>query len=141
MPGRSWLSFAKIHHGPLFRRVSGTAEAIGLDRLNEREIARLVKRAALAAGLRPDLAEGKRALALAGHSLRAGLSSSAEIEERYVQKQLSQASAEMTHEYPRRRDRFRLDLKEAAALKFHRPRHDLHGSGWPRTPESGLRSQ
>lgn len=93
---RTWLRFAKIHHGPLFRRVSGKAQTVGLDRLNDREVARLVKRAALAAGLRPDLSEGKRAFAFAGHSLRAGLASSAEVEERYVQKQLGHASAEMT---------------------------------------------
>jgi integrase len=113
---RSWLRFAKIHHGPLFRRVSGKAETIGLDRLNDREVARLVKRAALAAGLRPDLSKGKRAFAFAGHSLRAGLASSAEVEERYVQKQLGHASAEMTRRYQRRRDRFSVNLTKAAGL-------------------------
>lgn len=113
---RSWLRFAKIHQGPLFRRVSGKAEKVGLDRLNDREVARLVKRAALAAGLRPDLSEGKRAFAYAGHSLRAGLASSAEVEERYVQKQLGHASAEMTRRYQRRRDRFRVNLTKAAGL-------------------------
>jgi integrase len=113
---RSWLRFAKIHHGPLFRRVSGKAQVIGLDRLNDREVARLVKRAAMAAGLRPDLAEGKRAFAFAGHSLRAGLASSVEVEERYVQKQLGHASAEMTRRYQRRRDRFRVNLTKAVGL-------------------------
>lgn len=113
---RSWLRFAKIHHGPLFRRISGKADTVGLDRLNDREVARLVKRAALAAGLRPDLSEGKRAFAFAGHSLRAGLASSAEVEERYVQKQLGHASAEMTRRYQRRRDRFRVNLTKAAGL-------------------------
>ena len=113
---RSWLRFAKIHHGPLFRRVSGKAAKIGLERLNDREVARLVKRAALAAGLRPDLAEAKRAVAFSGHSLRAGLASSAEVEERYVQKQLGHASAEMTRRYQRRRDRFRVNLTRAAGL-------------------------
>ena len=113
---RTWLRFAKIHHGPLFRRVSGKAQTIGLDRLNDREVARLVKRAALAAGLRPDLSEGKRAFAFAGHSLRAGLASSVEVEERYVQKQLGHASAEMTRRYQRRRDRFRVNLTKAAGL-------------------------
>jgi len=113
---RSWLKFAKIHHGPLFRRVSGKPETVGLDRLNDREVARLVKRAALAAGLRPDLTEGKRAEAFAGHSLRAGLASSAEVEERYVQKQLGHVSAEMTRRYQRRRDRFRVNLTKAAGL-------------------------
>jgi integrase len=113
---RSWLRFANIHHGPLFRRVTGKPDIVGLDRLNDREVARLVKRAALAAGLRPDLSEGKRAVAFARHSLRAGLASSAEVEERYIQKQLGHASAEMTRRYQRRRDRFRVNLTKAAGL-------------------------
>ena len=113
---RSWLRFAKIYHGPMFRRISGKTETVGLERLNDREVARLVKRAALSAGLRPDLSPGKRALSYAGHSLRAGLASSAEVEERYVQKQLGHASAEMTRRYQRRRDRFRVNLTKAAGL-------------------------
>ena len=52
----------------------------------------------------------------AGHSLRAGLASSAEIDERYVQKHLGHASAEMTRRYQRRRDRFRVNLTKAAGL-------------------------
>jgi integrase len=113
---RTWLRFAMIHHRPLFRRVSGKAQTAGQDRLNDREVARLVKRAALAAGLRPDLSAGRRAVAFAGHSLRAGLATSAEVEERYVQKQLGHASAEMTRRYQRRRDRFRVNLTKAAGL-------------------------
>jgi integrase len=48
--------------------------------------------------------------------LRAGLASSAEADERYVQKQLGHASAEMTRRYQRRRDRFRVNLTKAAGL-------------------------
>lgn len=51
-----------------------------------------------------------------GHSLRAGLASSAEVDERFVQKQLGHASAEMTRLYQRRRDRFRVNLTKAAGL-------------------------
>jgi hypothetical protein len=48
-----------------------------------------------------------------------GLASSAEVDERYVQKQLGHASAEMTRKYQRRRDRFRINLTKAAgAVKF-----------------------
>jgi hypothetical protein len=47
---------------------------------------------------------------------RAGLASSAEVDERYVQKQLGHASAEMTRRYQRRRDRFRVRLTKAAGL-------------------------
>ncbi len=112
----TWLSLARIGHGPLFRRVTGHGKKVGSERLNDQEVARLVKRAALAAGVRGDLPEGERAALFAGHSLRAGLASSAEIEERYVQKQLGHASAEMTRKYQRRRDRFRVNLTKASGL-------------------------
>ncbi|MDQ7774948.1 MAG: tyrosine-type recombinase/integrase [Paracoccus aminovorans] len=111
-----WLKFARIGDGPLFRRVTGQGKAVGPMRLNDREVARLVKRAALAAGLRGDLSEAERPALFAGHSLRAGLASSAEVDERHVQKQLGHASAEMTRRYQRRRDRFRVNLTKAAGL-------------------------
>ena len=60
--------------------------------------------------------EGDRERKFSGHSLRAGLASSAEIDERYVQKHPGHASAEMTRRYHRRRDRFRVDLTKAAGL-------------------------
>jgi integrase len=112
----TWLKFARIGHGPLFRRVMGQGRQVGADRLDDRHVARLVKRTALAAGVRSDLAEGERAEKFAGHSLRAGLASSAEVDERFVQKQLGHASPEMTRRYQRRRDRFRVNLTKAAGL-------------------------
>jgi integrase len=112
----TWLKFARIAHGPLFRRVTGEGRQVAADRLDDRHVARLVKRTALAAGIRGDLAEGLRAGKFAGHSLRAGLASSAEVEERFVQKQLGHASPEMTRRYQRRRDRFRVNLTKAAGL-------------------------
>jgi integrase len=112
----TWIRFAKLAKGPLFRRVTGRGKNVGPDRLNDREVARLVKRAAIAAGVRGDLGEGERALKFSGHSLRAGLASSAEVDERYVQKQLGHASAEMTRRYQRRRDRFRVNLTKASGL-------------------------
>ncbi len=112
----TWLKFARIAHGPLFRRVTGQGKAVGAERLNDQEIARLVKRSALAAGVRGDFSEGERAAKFSGHSLRAGLASSAEVDERYVQKQLGHASAEMTRKYQRRRDRFRVNLTKASGL-------------------------
>jgi integrase len=39
-----------------------------------------------------------------GHLLRAGLASFAEVDERYVQKQLGHVSAEMTRRYQRRHE-------------------------------------
>ena len=112
----TWLKFARIAHGPLFRRVTGQGRKVGAHRLNDQEVARLVKKTALAAGVRGELSEGERAQKFAGHSLRAGLASSAEVDERYVQKQLGHASAEMTRQYQRRRDRFRVNLTKASGL-------------------------
>ncbi len=74
------------------------------------------ERTAMAAGVRGDLSEAERASKFSGHSLRAGLASSAEVDERYVQKQLGHASAEMTRRYQRRRDRFRVNLTKASGL-------------------------
>ncbi|RUV77485.1 site-specific integrase [Mesorhizobium sp. M5C.F.Cr.IN.023.01.1.1] len=113
---QTWLKLGRIAHGPLFRRVTGQGKAVGAERLNDQEVARLVKRAALAAGVRGDLSEGEREKLFAGHSLRAGLASSAEVDERYVQKQLGHTSAEMTRRYQRRRDRFRVNLTKASGL-------------------------
>ncbi|AYG61793.1 site-specific integrase [Rhizobium jaguaris] len=112
----TWIKFARIAKGPLFRRVTGEGKDVGPDRLNDREVARLVKKTALAAGVRGDLSEPERAEKFSGHSLRAGLASSAEVDERYVQKQLGHASAEMTRKYQRRRDRFRVNLTKASGL-------------------------
>ena len=112
----TWLTLARIAHGPLFRRVTGQGKKVGADRLNDQEVARLVKRTALAAGVRGDLPEGERGMIFAGHSLRSGLASSAEVDERYVQKQLGHSSAEMTRKYQRRRDRFRINLTKASGL-------------------------
>jgi integrase len=111
---QTWLKFARISAGPLFRRVVGGK--VGAGRLTDRHVARLIKRTALAAGVRGDLTEGERERKFSGHSLRAGLASSAEVDERYVQKQLGHASAEMTRRYQRRRDRFRVNLTKAAGL-------------------------
>ena len=110
----TWMKFGRIERGPLFRRVVGTS--VGSERLTDRHVARLVKQTAMAAGVRGDLSEGERERKFSGHSLRAGLASSAEIDERYVQKQLGHASAEMTRRYQRRRDRFRVNLTKAAGL-------------------------
>ncbi len=112
----TWIKFAKLAKGPLFRRVRGQGKDVGPDRLSDQEVARLVKKTAVAAGIRGDLPEIERGLKFSGHSLRAGLASSAEVDERYVQKQLGHASAEMTRRYQRRHDRFRVNLTKAAGL-------------------------
>lgn len=111
-----WLSLAKIRLGPIFRRVREQNSNVGPNRLNDVEVARLVKRAALAAGVRGDLPEGRRASAFAGHSLRSGFASSAAIDEAFIQKQLGHASAEMTRGYRQNRERFKVNLTKAAGL-------------------------
>ncbi|WP_438754872.1 tyrosine-type recombinase/integrase [Pararhizobium sp. O133] len=111
-----WIRFGRIARGPLFRRIFKDNKTVDVERLSDKHVARLVKQTALAAGVRSDLPDGERAGLFAGHSLRAGLASSAEIEERYVQKQLGHASAEMTRKYQRRRDRFRTNLTKASGL-------------------------
>jgi integrase len=70
----------------------------------------------LDARLRSGVPEAERSKFNSGHSLRAGLASSAEVEEFFVQKQLGHASAEMSHRNQRRRDRFRVNLPKAAGL-------------------------
>ena len=111
-----WLRFAKIDFGPIFVGTSRDGKRASGTRLNDRHIARLIKRTVLDAGIRSDLPEKDRLALFSGHSLRAGLASSAEVDERYVQKQLGHASAEMTRRYQRRRDRFRVNLTKAAGL-------------------------
>ncbi|VVT01688.1 Site-specific recombinase XerD [Roseovarius sp. EC-HK134] len=111
-----WLHFAKIDFGPVFVSISRDGKRASETRLNDKHVARLIKHTVLDAGIRSDLPEKERLALFSGHSLRAGLASSAEVDERYVQKQLGHASAEMTRRYQRRRDRFRVNLTKAAGL-------------------------
>jgi len=111
-----WLHYAGIDFGPIFVAVSrGGLKAMG-ERLSDKHVARLIKQAVGDAGLRPELSKTERLQLYSGHSLRAGLASSAEVDERHVQKHLGHASAEMTRRYQRRRDRFRVNLTRAAGL-------------------------
>lgn len=112
----TWLKLARVAHGPIFRRLHEPNGAVAAERLSDKHVARLVKRTALAAGVRGDLPEGERRLAFAGHSLRAGLATSADVEEALVQRQLGHASPEMTRGYKRRRERFRVNLTKASGL-------------------------
>ena len=111
-----WLHFARIDFGPIFVAVSRNGLKATQDRLSDKHVARLIKQTVREAGIRPDLPEAERLRLYSGHSLRAGLASSAEVDERYVQKQLGHASAEMTRRYQRRRDRFRVNLTKSAGL-------------------------
>ena len=124
----AWLRFARIDRptgcptgcspgcGPLFRRTSRDGTRALPARLSPQHMALLVKRTAEAAGLRADLPEAERRALFSGHSLRAGLASHAEVDERLVQKHLGHASVEMTRRYQRQRGRFRVNLTKAAGL-------------------------
>ncbi|MCA3446343.1 MAG: tyrosine-type recombinase/integrase [Rhodobacter sp.] len=111
-----WLHYARIDFGPIFVAVSRNGLKATAERLSDKHVARLIKQTVEDAGLRPELSKAERLALYSGHSLRAGLASSAEVDERYVQKQLGHASAEMTRRYQRRRDRFRVNLTKAAGL-------------------------
>jgi integrase len=112
---KTWLGFARIGHGPAFRSIAN-GKKVGSDRLTDKHVARLVKRTALAAGIRTDLNVAEREEKFSGHSLRAGLATSAAADEGAVQKQLGHASPEMTRRYQRNRERFRVNLTKAAGL-------------------------
>ncbi|MEL6465747.1 MAG: tyrosine-type recombinase/integrase [Pseudomonadota bacterium] len=111
-----WLHFARIDFGPVFVRTSRDGKTALEARLSDKHVARLIKHCVLKSGIRADLPEAERIRLYSGHSLRAGLASSAEVDESYVQKHLGHASAEMTRRYQRRRDRFRVNLTKAAGL-------------------------
>ena len=111
-----WLHFGKVDFGPVFVRTSRDGKKALETRLSDKHVARLIKATVLKSGIRAELPERERLSLFSGHSLRAGLASSAEVDERYVQKQLGHASAEMTRRYQRRRDRFRVNLTKAAGL-------------------------
>lgn len=111
-----WLHFAKIDFGPLFVRTSRDGKRALETRLSDKHVARLIKTSVSKSGIRADLPDAERLALFSGHSLRAGLASSADVDERFVQKHLGHASAEMTRRYQRRRDRFRVNLTKAAGL-------------------------
>lgn len=92
---RAWLDAAAITSGPLFRPVAKGGR-VGAKRLSDRAVALVVKRAAEAAGLDPR--------PFAGHSLRAGLATSAAKagkSERSIMAQTGHRSAAMVRRYIR----------------------------------------
>jgi integrase len=113
---KQWLHYARIDFGPIFVTVSRSGLQATRERLSDKHVARLIKQTVENAGLRPELSKAERQRLYSGHSLRAGLASSAEVDERFVQKQLGHASVEMTRRYQRHRDIFRVNLTIAAGL-------------------------
>jgi integrase len=98
---RDWLDAAGLVHGPLFRSVK-CGDSVQSDRLSDRAVALIVKRAAEAAGLDPTH--------YAGHSLRSGHATTVALndgDERTIQAQLGHANAEMTRRYIREANVFK----------------------------------
>jgi integrase len=96
---RRWLEVAKVSDGPVFRVVTRHGH-VGA-RLTSHSVARIVKRAAKAAGLDPSQ--------LSGHSLRAGLATAAAKagkSERSIMAQTGHRSVAMVRRYIREADLF-----------------------------------
>jgi len=98
---RAWLKASGISSGPVFRKVDRWG-CVGQHALCDRAVALIVKRLAAAAGLDADR--------YGGHSLRAGLATSAAIagvSERQIMAQTGHKSVEMVRRYIRDADLFR----------------------------------
>src|SRR3954470_7552764 len=98
---QAWIKAAGIQSGPLFRSVNRHGQ-VSADRLSDKGVALVVKRCAEAAGLDP--------AKFAGHSLRAGLATSAAmagVEERVIMSQTRHRSTTMVRRYIREGSLFR----------------------------------
>lgn len=98
---QSWMATAGISTGPLFRAVNRHGH-IADQRLSDKAVALIVKRSAAAAGLDPTV--------FAGHSLRAGLATSAAaagISERSIMDQTGHRSVAIARRYIRHGSLFR----------------------------------
>lgn len=102
-----WMTYARVAHGPLFRRVRN-GDVVDADRLQARTVYNLVKDLAARIGL--DASE------FGAHSLRAGHATFSQAPEADVQKQLGHAKAEMTRRYRRHRDPLDIDMTKALGL-------------------------
>lgn len=92
---REWREASEITDGPLFRAVD-RAGRVGGQRLSDRAVARIVKRAAIRVGLDPAL--------VSGHSLRAGCATSvgaAGAPERVIMRTTGHKSEAMVRRYVR----------------------------------------
>lgn len=112
---RKWMELGRIVHGPIFRPIVGRSEVSG-ERLRDAAVAEIVKKAVVKAGVGAHLNRPDPQSAYAGHSLRSGFASSAEIDEGKVQRQLGHASSDMTRRYQRHRQRFKTNLTKATGL-------------------------
>lgn len=98
---QNWLQASGIATGPLFRSINRHGQ-LQAGRLSDKAVALVVKRVAQAAGLDPDK--------VSGHSLRAGLATSAAmagVSERVIMKQTGHKSTGMVRRYIRDGSLFR----------------------------------
>ena len=92
---QAWLESARITDGPVFRALD-RFQRVQAGRLSDKAVALVVKRRAKAVGLDP--------ARYAGHSLRAGLATSAAAagaSERVIMSQTGHRSADMVRKYIR----------------------------------------
>lgn len=107
---KAWLEAAGIMSGPVFRGVNRHSQ-VQSERLNDKTVARVVKKAAEAAGLDP--------ACYSGHSLRAGLATSAAMagaQERDIMKQTGHRSVQMVRRYIRDGEIFRNNVSGMVGL-------------------------
>jgi len=107
---RDWLDMSAISEGALFRPINRHGQ-VGEARLGDKAVALVVKRAAAAAGLDP--------AKYAGHSLRAGLATSAAAggaQERHIMRQTGHRSVTMLRRYTRDGELFRDNAAAIAGL-------------------------
>jgi integrase len=105
----TWLAAAGIQSGPVFRGVSSTGKPLP-GRLTDRQVARVVKRACELAGLHGDYS---------GHSLRAGLATSAAAagaSERAIMAQTGHKSIAIARTYIRPASLFEANAAALAGL-------------------------
>ncbi|HSH80768.1 MAG TPA: tyrosine-type recombinase/integrase, partial [Herpetosiphonaceae bacterium] len=107
---KAWLKAAGIEEGPLFRPITRHGR-IAPARLSDKAVALVVKRTAQAAGLDPAM--------FAGHSLRAGLATSAAaagVSERAIMAQTGHRSVAIARRYIREGSLFRENAAAAVGL-------------------------
>ncbi|MCL6600066.1 MAG: tyrosine-type recombinase/integrase [Alicyclobacillus macrosporangiidus] len=107
---QAWIEGAEITQGPLFRRVRKGGD-IGDRPLSDKSVARVIKKYAERVGLNPDK--------FAGHSLRAGLATSAAMagaSEREIMAQTGHRSVLMVRRYIREGDLFRSNAASRIGL-------------------------
>ena len=103
---RSWLAASGITDGPVFRPINRHGQ-LGASSLTDRSVARILKRAIVTAGVAAGLSKQEaeaRAEQFAGHSLRAGLATSAAANDapgHAIQRQLRHARFDTTTKYIR----------------------------------------